>query len=80
MAYVERIRDMIAEPLLEEIVRQRTAADGTLSHSNGAGSCRMPKHPQKAARFRKTFLTVCASQKTASDWNSIPTKTRRCCR
>jgi Recombinase len=26
MAYVERIRDMIAEPLLEEIVRQRTAA------------------------------------------------------
>ncbi|MFY9747287.1 MAG: recombinase family protein [Acidobacteriaceae bacterium] len=25
MAYVERIRDMIAEPLLEEIVRQRTA-------------------------------------------------------
>jgi hypothetical protein len=26
MAYVERIRDMITEPLLEEIVRQRTAA------------------------------------------------------
>lgn len=26
MAYVERIRDMIAEPLLEEIVRQRTLA------------------------------------------------------
>lgn len=26
MAYVERIRDMITEPLLEEIVRQRTTA------------------------------------------------------
>jgi hypothetical protein len=26
MAYVERIRDMITQPLLEEIVRQRTAA------------------------------------------------------
>jgi hypothetical protein len=26
MAYVERIRDMITEPLLEEVVRQRTAA------------------------------------------------------
>ncbi len=26
MAYVERIRDMIAQPLLEEIVRQRVAA------------------------------------------------------
>ena len=26
MAYVERIRDMIGQPLLEEIVRQRTTA------------------------------------------------------
>ena len=43
MAYVERIRDMIAQPLLEEIVRQRTAggmAPGFAGMAPGAAGCR----------------------------------------